>query len=265
MIKVVHAGVAHKVPCGKCGYCLQAKRSSWMFRVHYEMRVQQYPGYFLTLTYHPKYVRRVDGGRLSLRFRDIQLYLKKLRKAKYYCKYICVGEYGSETNRPHYHLLIWTDCPPVKLESIWFMGLVHFGTLSMASAMYTLKYIIQPKPPEYQGVERPRAQFSKGIGLGYLTTAMYNYHTQDYDDPVMWSYVDGKKVSLPRYYRSKIFTKYQLKRHASKVYWETIKLKRDHVRTLLKQGFKNPREYVQQLRAENAIKIIKKTKFNQSL
>lgn len=264
MIVVSHNGVRNKVPCGKCGYCLSNKRSQWMFRIHYEMKTQEYPGYFLTVTYSEKYVRRV-GKRLSLRFRDIQLYLKKLRKAKYYCKYICVGEYGGETGRPHYHLLLWTDCPPEKLESIWFMGHVHFGTLSMASAMYTLKYIIQPKPPEYEGVERPRAQFSKGLGLSYLTTAMYNYHTSHYEDPEFFSYVDGRKVALPRYYRSKIFTKYQLKKHANKVFWETIKEKRKHWRELKRQGIVNVQKYVQELRTENARRIIQKTKFNQSL
>lgn len=257
-------GNRHKVPCGKCAYCLQSKRSSWMFRVFHEMRTQEYPGYFLTLTYDEKHVRRVNG-RLSLRFRDVQLFLKRVRKQKYYCKYICVGEYGSQTSRPHYHIMLWTDCPVDKIEGYWFMGNVHFGTLTMASAMYTLKYIIQPKPPEYEGVERPRAQFSKGLGLAYLTTNVYDYHTIDYDNPKMFSIIDGQTVSLPRYYRNKIFTKYQAKKHQDKVYWEMIKKERDHRRELLHQGISNPKQYIQLIRIENAVRILKKTKYNQSL
>jgi len=143
-----------KVPCGKCAFCLTNNRSQWMFRIHHEMRNQMVPGWFLTLTYDEKHVKRVsyvdpDTGKyvrkLSLRFRDVQLFIKKIRKAKYYVKYVCVGEYGSQTKRPHYHMLIWTDCPDHELEAKWGLGRLDFGSLTMQSAMYTLKYIIQPK------------------------------------------------------------------------------------------------------------------------
>lgn len=229
------------------------------------MRTQQYPGWFLTLTYDEKHVKRVAGGRLSLRFRDVQLYLKQIRKAKYYCKYICVGEYGGITKRPHYHLLMWTDCPADELESIWRRGHIYFGKLEMGSAMYTLKYIIQPKPPEYEGVEKPRAQFSRGLGLAYLTAAVYNWHTEDYENPIFHSYINGQKVALPRYYRSKIFTKYQTRKNGSKVKWDSIRKRRVKMRELIAQGVVNTKVYIQNLRAENARRIIKKTKFNQTL
>lgn len=160
-----------QVPCGKCAFCLQNKRSAWMFRIHHEMRDQEYKGYFLTLTYDEKHVRRVGPqGQLSLRFRDVQLYLKRIRKAKFYAKYICVGEYGGETFRPHYHMLLWTDAPVEFLEANWkssvdnsCMGTIHFGVLNMRSAMYTLKYIIQPKVvvDKKDKREHARAQFSK--------------------------------------------------------------------------------------------------------
>lgn len=266
---VVKTGTGYQsVPCGKCGYCLQNKRSSWMFRIWHEMRLQQLPGWFLTLTYDEKKVRRVPfhgKWKLSLRFRDVQLFLKKVRKKGFKCKYVCVGEYGSETHRPHYHILMWTDCDPLMLESIWDFGHIHFGQLTMASAMYTLKYIIQPKPPSYEGVERPRAQFSKGIGLEYLTIGVYDYHTSDYENPEMFSYIDGQKVSLPRYYRNKIFTKFQMRKVSSKVKWESVRERRKYMRELIAQGVVNTKLYIQNLRLENARRIIAKTKFNQSL
>lgn len=282
LIKVRHGENVHSVPCGKCAYCLVNKRSAWMFRIHFEMRDQLHKGYFLTLTYDEKHVGRTASGRLSLRFRDVQLYLKRFRKAKHYVKYICVGEYGGLTNRPHYHMLLWTDASPQFIQENWksskdnsVMGIVHFGNLSMASAMYTLKYIIQPKVRledevdcfgrNVPGREKTRAQFSKGLGLGYLTTAMYNFHTADYENPEMFSIIDGRKVALPRYYKSKIFTKHQLAKEASKNKWESIRARRQKMRDLIAKGVTGTYAYIQRLRAEGAKRIIEKTKFNQSL
>lgn len=268
MITVRHGDKYHKVPCGKCAFCLTNKRSSWMFRIHYEMKYQERPGYFLTLTYDEKHVKRVGTPcRLSLRFRDVQLFLKRVRKEKFYCKYVCVGEYGGKTKRPHYHMLLWTDCPPDRLESFWKQGSIHFGTVTMQSAMYCLKYIIQPKQKAEEGIEKTRAQFSKGLGLGYLTTPVYYYHTADYDNPVMWSVVDGRKVALPRYYKNKIFTKHQMQEEACRNYYKSMKKRRKEMRALRRQGFpaRKIQAYLYTLRAEECKRIISTTKFNQSL
>lgn len=283
MIVVRHKGVAHKVPCGKCAFCLQQKRSQWMFRVWYEMRTQEYPGYFVTLTYNERYVRRTKGGRLSLRFKDVQLMCKKIRKHGYYLKYIIVGEYGAQTSRPHYHGLLWTDCPPVEIERFWSvydesedsfqrLGQVHFGTLTMESAMYTLKYILQPKVYEDEKHldydhrrEKTRAQFSRGIGIAYLSSRVYDYHTANYDDPVFTAMVDGKTVALPRYYRLKIFTKYQLQKEASRVKWTNIREFRQRMRDAHKVGIYDYKNYEDALNRERARRIISKTKVGQKL
>lgn len=271
MIKIRHNEELHTVPCGKCAFCLMNNRAQWMFRIHWEMHHQQNPGWFITLTYDERHVKRTPGGRLSLRFRDIQLFLKRVRKKKYYCKYICVGEYGGTTKRPHYHMLLWTDCPIQKLESFWQMGSIHFGRITMQSAMYTLKYIIQPKQKREEHydqkhrIEPTKGQFSKGLGLGYLTSAVYNYHTLDYDAPVFMSVVDGNKVALPKYYKYKIFTKYQRAREAHRVKWESIRKRRKKMRELLAQGISNTKQYITALRTETARRIIKKTKFNTTL
>ena len=263
MLSVRHGENVHLVPCGKSAYCLTNRRSSWMFRITQEMRSQVHPGWFITLTYDEKHVKRVGTPcRLSLRFRDVQLFLKRVRKEEYYAKYICVGEYGGVTGRPHYHVILWTDCPIDYIESFWKMGHVHVGRLNMASAMYTLKYIIQPKPPEYDGVERPRAQFSKGLGLSYLSADVYNYHTADYDNPIFHSYVGSQKVALPKYYRDKIFTKYQQRRNGHKVKWQSIKKRRMLMRALLRQGCSDTKKVIAERKAFHAQQIIKNTKFN---
>lgn len=263
----------HKVPCGKCANCLKSRRESWMFRIFHEIKNQEMPGYFLTFTYHPKYVRRV-AGKLSLRFRDVQKFFKRLRKAGYYAKYICVGEYGGETFRPHYHLLLWTSAPVEVIEKQWFLGLIHWGQITIASAMYCLKYIIQPKPDrsvyhERLGrlveVEKPRAQFSRGLGLSYLDGSVYEWHTSDYNDPVVYSYIDGKKVALPRYYRNKIFTSDQMFKNGQRQKWKSVKERRMAMRALLRKGIKGASTYIDRMRVEEANRFLAKMKFNQKL
>lgn len=258
-------GSAQKVPCGKCAFCLTTRRSEWMFRIHHEMRTQEHPGWFITLTYDEKHVKRVADGRLSLRFRDVQLLLKQIRKRKHYAKYICVGEYGSETLRPHYHLIIWTSIEPSEIQDIWARGRAHFGKISMASAMYTLKYIIQPKQRDIDGIEKTRAQFSRGLGLSYLSTSVYEYHTQDYENPILVSRIDGQQVALPRYYRRKIFTKYQLRKEGSRIKWESIRRRRKYMRELIARGVKNTKLYIDGLRSDQAKRIISKTKYTEVL
>lgn len=286
MIVVKHNGQAHKVPCGKCAFCLVNRRSSWMFRVHHEMRNQNYPGYFLTLTYDEQHVKRVrtsSGVRLSLRFRDVQLFLKRVRKAKHYCKYICVGEYGSVTKRPHYHMLLWTDCKPDDLANYWRMGSIHFGTITMQSAMYTLKYIIQPKVKQeaffdplgnLEGVlEKTRAQFSRGIGIEYLNNGVYEWHSDDRDNPKYFSYINEQKVALPRYYRDKMFTKWQNDLNRETILEESMTKKaramRDAIHKVkgkmtVAERVKKARLYLQLLRMDNASSILKKTKYNET-
>lgn len=246
-----------------------------MFRIYQEMRTQEHRGYFMTLTYDEKHVKRVGPkGVPSLRFRDVQLYLKRIRKAKYYAKYICVGEYGGQTGRPHYHMLLWTDAPTNFLESNWKsskddsrMGHIMFGRLEIASAMYCLKYIIQPKHKwsEDDPREKTRAQFSKGLGLAYLDYRTYVFHTCSYDDPSLFVTVDGRKVALPLYYKRKIFTKFQLKEAGWKLGLERHKEVRLEARKIRDRGIKNPRRHVYALRLEECNRILKRTKFNLSL
>lgn len=290
MITVKHGDKSHRVPCGKCAFCLQNNRAQWMFRIKHEMLNQvspdwsqrfTLPGYFLTFTYSDWMVPRLDDGRMTLRFRHLQLFFKRLRKAKYKCKYIAVGEYGPETQRPHYHLILWTDCPQHLIDGYWSnsenksRGRVHHGSLTMASAMYCLKYIIQPKVREQdtyapdgsikQARERTRAQFSRGIGISYMNTKVYDWHTQNEDEPILYSYIEGKKVALPRYYRSKIFTKYQLakegEKHILRKQKELDKLYSDYST----RGVENPALYHLRIRTDRALAIMKKTKHGTSL
>lgn len=269
---VEHEGVAHEVPCGKCAFCTMNRRSDWMFRIHHEMRDQEYPGYFLTLTYSEKRVPRLKDGQLSLRFIHVQKFIKRLRKRGYYAKYVCVGEYGELTARPHFHMLLWSSVSPEECERIWEKGAIRFGTLTMASAMYTLKYIIT------KGVwskddrrEAPRAQFSKGLGITYLGKnylegiQVQNYHVPEFGRLQLFTYIDGVKVRLPRYYRSKIVPREAMKQEVLLVKKEKeVERAKEHAR-LKAQGVVNVEAYQLSIRTEQAKRILSNVKHDLKL
>lgn len=112
-------GPAVKIPCGKCIGCRLEYSRQWANRCMLE--AQYYPEnqvWFTTVTYNDKYVPKVYTedfwkGRvvsgLTLRKRDFQLWMKRLRKEFSECKirFFAAGEYGSETFRPHYHVILF--------------------------------------------------------------------------------------------------------------------------------------------------------------
>ena len=105
------------VPCGKCIACLQARRSQWTFRLCKESDASVL-SYFVTLTYDDDHLLNNMYQYNKVVFpcfnkRDIQLYLKRLRKRLHkFCdtiqmSYLLVSEYGTKTFRPHYHALMF--------------------------------------------------------------------------------------------------------------------------------------------------------------
>ena len=138
------------VPCGKCVPCLVNKRSDWSFRLEQEHRVSK-TAHFVTLTYDAKHLR-TDG---SLEKRDLQLYLKRLRKnesvnyGNQRLRYYAVGEYGTHGGRPHYHILLFNATDENTIRKAWRdskgkpIGIVHVGKVEAASIAYVTKYIIQ--------------------------------------------------------------------------------------------------------------------------
>lgn len=196
------------VPCGKCIPCLMNKRGEWSFRLEQEHRVSK-SAHFVTLTYDPKHIRTNS----SLDKRDLQLYLKRLRKkdGTTRVRYYAVGEYGTHGGRPHYHILLfnsveqhirqaWRDC---KGQAI---GIVHVGLVAPASVAYVTKYIIQ-KDSYPEGLEKPFATMSRAYGIGahYLSDDMVDWHR--IGDRNYTVRPGNERGRLPRFYRDKIWFK----------------------------------------------------------
>lgn len=107
------------IPCGKCLGCRLDYARRWADRLILELD-HTGKGIFLTLTYNDEHVPRVYVREeeidimcgQTLDVRDVQLFMKRLRKkfSDREIRFYLVGEYGSTTDRPHYHAIIFGLC-----------------------------------------------------------------------------------------------------------------------------------------------------------
>lgn len=106
-----------QVPCGKCLECRLEQTRVWANRCVLEAKQWEH-NYFVTLTYNDDMMPTNDEGVPTIRYEDVQKFLRKLR---YYLgkeiklRYLVGCEYGSKSNtppigRPHYHFILF-NCP----------------------------------------------------------------------------------------------------------------------------------------------------------
>lgn len=170
-----------KFPCGRCPECNKRRVSGWSFRLMQEEKHSR-SAHFITLTYDTAYIPISENGYLTLSKRDVQLFMKRLRKTHsspigedsniiFPLKYYLVGEYGGKTKRPHYHIILF-NAELEKIQPAWDRGQIHYGTVSGASVGYTLKYINKQKKwiGYHDGDDRQPefAHMSKGLGKNIL-------------------------------------------------------------------------------------------------
>lgn len=95
---------------------------------------------------------KLDGQFGYLSLREIQLFMKRLRKhLKKYTdervRYYAVGEYGPKSLRPHYHLLLWFDRRETSevLESCinqsWKFGITDIQAVQRDASQYVAGYV----------------------------------------------------------------------------------------------------------------------------
>lgn len=205
-----------KIRCGKCIACKLEYARVWADRCYHESLLHK-DNCFLTLTYSDSNL----PSDLSVSKRDLQLFLKRLRKALEPLKirYFGVGEYGADNLRPHYHVIIFGYMPgdliPVGLsqsgiqqfaspfiDRIWNLGISTVTQLSSHYCRYIAHYSLKKLKdserlpfnlePEFRLMSR-----RPGIGRGYVekfTSDIYNYDRLTYEN--------GSHSSVPRYYDS---------------------------------------------------------------
>lgn len=217
-VKQKLTGETIPVPCGKCPECVARRVSAWSFRLMQEER-QSSSAWFITLTYDTKHVPITQRGFMTIDKRHCQLFFKRLRKAHpkgTKLKYFLAGEYGGLYYRPHYHVILF-NANPHKVDPAWGMGSVHFGQVTGASIGYTLKYMSKTVRIPLHAKDDRLPEFrlmSKGMGAGYLSEHMVKWHKSDLDNRMYCNTYDGKKISMPRYYKDKIYNEWERKRVA---------------------------------------------------
>lgn len=191
------------VPCGRCIECLQDKSKEWSYRILCES-LQYKQNCMITLTY-----KNTNG---ELCKRDLQLFLKRLRKKLYPRKirFFACGEYGSKGLRPHYHIIIFNFCPndlkPLYFENdyvvynskfisdVWSLGFISVMFLNPYNTKYVSKYLQKLNNYKEKKV-KPFLVMSNRPGIGY------NYFVKNLDSLLFDDrlYYNGNFIRLPRY------------------------------------------------------------------
>ena len=213
-----HASQRINVPCGKCGACRFNKRVEWTFRLKQEAK-QHINSHFITLTYADENLPFTDMGVITLDKKDLQKFIKRLRKRQAQItdkkiRYYAVGEYGTNTERPHYHAIIFGCTDSDIINHSWNHGHIHTGRVDIASLHYVTKYHVNAVKDYDDDRQNEFATMSRrpGIGSNYLK------HNKKWHRENMNTHVinDGYKQALPKYYKEKIFTENERKWLAQK-------------------------------------------------
>ncbi len=199
-----------QINCGKCIGCKLDKARDWAIRCTHEAQMHE-ENTFVTLTYNEKNLPMLNGIP-TLRPRDFQLFMKKLRRRRdNKLLYFQCGQYG-QLGRPHHHALlfgcgfddatIWRRSGDFniyrskELEALWTEGHSEIGTVTFESAGYLAKYTlneteqVEGREPEYLTMSR-----RPGIGNTWLQKYISDvYPTDEIITPA------GRKLRPPRYY-----------------------------------------------------------------
>lgn len=224
-----HSGRTVVVRCGQCIGCRADVSRDWATRIIDEARFYQ-SNWFVTLSFDDEHL----PDDLCVRRDDVQLFVMRAAKAAkrrgllegsgLRCFYN--GEYGTETKRPHYHLILFglglTDLKKWKrnergeqmwtspfLEKVWGKGRVIIGSVSAESAGYVAGYavrdkwakskvyeLVDPETGECRERTRPFIGMSRRPGIGRRFVEKFGGQFLAGD----FSVVNGRKRPNPPYY-----------------------------------------------------------------
>lgn len=216
-------------PCGYCIGCRLDNSRSWAIRCMHEMQLHEQNS-FLTFTYDDDHVPWSSlTGEQTLVKKDMQDFWKLLR---YYfpeqkIKYLCAGEYGENTHRPHYHAILFgKDFREDKylykqnfrgenyyisptLTDIWEKGHVIIGDVTFDSAAYVSRYVMkkvygEPAVGYYYGQQPEFLTCSTKPAIGLEWYEKYKGDIYPYDEVIIRSNGKIRRMKPPRYYDKKL-------------------------------------------------------------
>lgn len=180
----------------------------------------------LKILLHRRYLPVLDKSDLQCFFKRLRYYFsynkvkfKDVQSEK--LRYYAVGEYGSTTFRPHYHLLLWfsSDLQASKIEEsllkAWKFGIVDFSPVRSSASSYVASYVncVANLPSIYKF--KPFRQFSicsKCPPIGSLLHSDEEVFKIFYGASCVRPIFDASKttpsyVSLDPYFEFKLFPK----------------------------------------------------------
>ena len=230
---------AVEIPCGKCIGCRLDYARKWANRCKAESQYHD-QNWFLTITYDDVHLPIGKYGNPTLDPEGMTKFLKRLRK-KFGdgIKYFYCGEYGGQTFRPHYHMILFVcnlndvvEWFPFiteegkqiaitkksksgqklfyspELQECWKQGEIQIGEVRWNSCEYVARYVMKKASPEFAsnvydilGVHPEFLRMSRRPGIGFQ-------YYQDHKDVINKTdeiYLPGKdgaiRSNLTGYYR----------------------------------------------------------------
>lgn len=222
-------GSAISLPCYKCAGCRLERSRQWAMRCVHESKMHK-QNCFVTLTYRnddlPEFGTLVPEHLKNFHKR---LHNRLLRQGHDGIRYYACGEYGDQSQRPHYHTLLFGFDPPDKrlysgseddenaiyssrmLDETWGFGDVRIGAVTFDSAAYVARYcmkkvdgpqraaghylvydadgLVHEREPEFA-----RMSLKPGIGATYFRK--YGAEILQHDSVI----VNAREVPSNRYY-----------------------------------------------------------------
>lgn len=250
-----------ELPCGKCIGCRLEYSRTWANRNVLESLMHpEGSNWFFTLTLDDSHLVFGREGFATTVLDDLTAFMKALRQhwSKVHgvdsgIRFYGTNEYGDESMRPHYHVLIF-GCPLFDLEyykttengdilykskeldHIWQKGFVTVAEFNWNTAAYTSRYVMKKAngidSDSYVALdiepEKPRMSRRPGIARSFYEAHFGSIY--DLDEIVLPSGNNGslKVVSPPRYFDE------ILKRDDPSLY-EKIKADRERLQKLRKE------------------------------
>lgn len=214
-----------QLPCSQCLGCRLDRARDWSVRLTQEARLHRQTA-FLTLTYSDENVPPYG----SLHYPHFQRFMKRYRRqAQLPLRFFMCGEYGGQTERPHYHAIIFghdfADKKPWKrnshghvlyiseqLDALWQLGHCSIGEVNPTTTGYVARYctkkvtgdlaemhyaVVDPATGELNWRQPEFAHMSLKPGIGAIWYSKYGRNDlHEYDFTVQ----DGKKYRVPKYY-----------------------------------------------------------------
>lgn len=198
---------ALSLPCGTCIGCRTSAARAWSLRCQLELQIHKHAT-FTTLTYEDEKLPP------TLRRRDLQLFLKRLRKRldTRRLRFFAAGEYGEQNQRPHYHAILYgaRENDRDLIHDTWGAGFTQTVAVTPAAIAYTAGYCakkiswrqeadqerIDYKTGEVYHWQPPFLQMSRRPGIG-------GHARQQYTNSWRLFAVDynATRLAVPRFLR----------------------------------------------------------------